>query len=103
MKKYRIGIVGATGAVGQEIIKLMEKRDFPASEVRLLASAKSAGREVEALGNVEKIEETTPDSFKELKNYPVKFQEISKINYSSIHLTIIFVNSKIRNNLIKFF
>lgn len=39
---------------------------------------------------------------KELKNYPVKFQEISKINYSSIHLTIIFVNSKIRNNLIKF-
>ena len=66
MKKYRIGIVGATGAVGQEIIKLMEKRDFPASEIRLLASAKSAGREVEALGNVEKIEETTPDSFKEL-------------------------------------
>ena len=66
MKKYRIGIVGATGAVGQEIIKLMEKRDFPASEIRLLASAKSAGREVKALGNVEKIQETTPDSFKEL-------------------------------------
>ena len=66
MKKYRIGIVGATGAVGQEIIKLMEKRDFYASEIRLLASAKSAGREVEALGNVEKIQETTPDSFKEL-------------------------------------
>ena len=39
---------------------------FPASEIRLLASAKSAGREVEALGNVEKIQETTPDSFKEL-------------------------------------
>ena len=43
----------------------MEKRDFPASEIRLLASAKSAGREVEALGNVEKIQ-NTPDSFKEL-------------------------------------
>ena len=66
MKKYRIGIVGATGAVGQEIIKLLEKREFPASELRLLASSRSAGIELEALGQTHKIQETTPESFKDL-------------------------------------
>jgi len=66
LKKYRIGIVGATGAVGQEIIKLLEKREFPASELRLLASSRSAGNELEALGQTHKIQETTPESFKDL-------------------------------------
>ena len=66
MKKYRVGIVGATGAVGQEIINLMEKRDLPVSEIKLLASAKSAGREMKALGNMEEIQETTPESFQNL-------------------------------------
>ena len=66
MKKYRIGIVGATGAVGQEIIKLLEKRKFPASELRLLASSRSAGNDLEALGQTHKVQETTPESFKDL-------------------------------------
>jgi len=44
----------------------MEKREFPVSETKLLASAKSAGREMKAFGNIEKIQETTPDSFKDL-------------------------------------
>ena len=63
MKKFKIGIVGSTGAVGQEIIKLLEKREFPASEVRLLASPRSAGTEVEALGERRTVLETTPESF----------------------------------------
>lgn len=66
MKKFKLGIVGATGAVGQEILKLLEKREFPASEIKLLASSRSAGTEVEALGGVHKIEETTPESFSDL-------------------------------------
>ena len=66
MKKYRIGIVGATGAVGQEIISLLEKREFPVAEARLLASANSAGRQMQACGNLETIQETTTDSFKDL-------------------------------------
>ena len=66
MKKYKIGIVGATGAVGQEIINLLEKREFPVSEARLLASSRSAGREIQACGNLEVVTETTPDSFKGL-------------------------------------
>ena len=66
MKKYKLGIVGATGAVGQEIIKLLEKRAFPASEIRLLASARSAGNQMDVLGQTLTIAETTPDSFKDL-------------------------------------
>ena len=66
MKKYRIGIVGATGAVGQEIIHLLEKREFPVAEARLLASSRSAGREIKACGNLEVVKETDADSFKNL-------------------------------------
>ena len=66
MKKYRIGIVGATGAVGQEIIHLLEKREFPVSEARLLASERSAGREIQACGNLEVVKETKEDSFENL-------------------------------------
>jgi aspartate-semialdehyde dehydrogenase len=40
----RIGIVGATGAVGKELLNVLEKRNFPVSELRLYASARSAGR-----------------------------------------------------------
>jgi aspartate-semialdehyde dehydrogenase len=66
LKKYKLGIVGATGAVGQEIIKLLEKREFPASEIRLLASARSAGKQMDVFGQTLTISETTPDSFKDL-------------------------------------
>lgn len=66
MKKYKLGIVGSTGAVGQEIIKLLEKREFPASEIRLLASARSAGSEMTVLGENLRVEETKPDSFNDL-------------------------------------
>ena len=45
-KTYSVGIVGATGAVGEEILSVLEKRRFPCSKVKLLASEKSAGREV---------------------------------------------------------
>ena len=63
MKKYRIGIVGATGAVGQEIIRLLEKRDFPVAEARLLASSRSSGREIQACGNLETVRETSDEAF----------------------------------------
>ncbi len=66
MKKYRIGIVGATGAVGQELIRLLEAREFPVAEARLLASERSAGREYSVCGNMETVQVTSPDSFKGL-------------------------------------
>ena len=48
---YKVGILGATGAVGQEIIHLLHERAFPFSELRLLASARSAGK-VQAIRSI---------------------------------------------------
>ena len=46
MKKYKVAIMGATGAVGGEVLKILAEREFPVGEIVALASAKSAGREV---------------------------------------------------------
>ncbi|MBO5312396.1 MAG: aspartate-semialdehyde dehydrogenase [Clostridia bacterium] len=46
MKKYNVGILGATGAVGREMMKILEERDFPIGELRLLASPRSVGKTV---------------------------------------------------------
>ena len=46
MKKYSVGILGATGAVGQTMLKVLAERNFPISELRLLASSRSAGKKV---------------------------------------------------------
>ena len=61
--EYNIAIVGATGLVGQEFIKILVQRSFPMKSIRLLASDRSAGKKL--LVNKQEIEvgETTPDSF----------------------------------------
>ncbi|MZP31140.1 aspartate-semialdehyde dehydrogenase [Heliobacterium undosum] len=50
MKKYNVAIVGATGAVGQELLKVLAERNFPVGELRLLASARSAGKVISYQG-----------------------------------------------------
>ena len=50
MKKYNVAILGATGAVGKEMLKILGERNFPINELKLLASKKSAGGEVEFKG-----------------------------------------------------
>lgn len=65
-KKYRIGIVGATGAVGQELIELLFARDFPMSSLTLLASARSAGKKISHNGQTFTVEEAKPESFENL-------------------------------------
>ncbi|PXA05175.1 aspartate-semialdehyde dehydrogenase [Coraliomargarita sinensis] len=60
---YKIGILGATGAVGQELIRLLHERNFPISELRLLASARSAGKTQTYQDKSWTIQEATPDSF----------------------------------------
>ena len=47
--KVKVGIVGASGAVGEEILKVMEHRKFPASSVKLFASERSAGKIVDSV------------------------------------------------------
>lgn len=63
MKKYNIAILGATGAVGTEFLKLIEERNFPYAELRLLASKRSAGKQIEFMGKTYTVQEATKDSF----------------------------------------
>jgi aspartate-semialdehyde dehydrogenase len=60
---YRVGIVGATGAVGQELIALLQARAFPLAELRPLASARSAGRSLDFGGQKLTVREATPEAF----------------------------------------
>ncbi|MBO5365589.1 MAG: aspartate-semialdehyde dehydrogenase, partial [Peptococcaceae bacterium] len=62
-KELTIAVVGATGAVGQEILKVMEERKISYKELRLLASARSAGTEIEYQGKTYVVQETTENSF----------------------------------------
>lgn len=63
---YKVGIVGVTGAVGQEILALLASRNFPVEELRPLASARSAGKTIEFGGKTWTIREATPESFEGL-------------------------------------
>jgi len=62
-EKYRVAIAGATGAVGVEFLRLLEDRHFPISELRLLASARSAGKTMRFQGRDVVVEELTEASF----------------------------------------
>ncbi len=58
-----VGIVGATGAVGQELLQLLQARNFPMASLRLFASARSAGKTVVSAGKTYTIEEAQPGVF----------------------------------------
>lgn len=62
-KKPHVAIVGATGAVGREMLTCLEERNFPLSKLTLLASARSAGKRLEFRGQELTVEELTPESF----------------------------------------
>jgi aspartate-semialdehyde dehydrogenase len=59
-----VAIVGATGAVGVELIRCLEERDFALSELRLFASARSAGKTMSFRGRQLPVRELTEDSFR---------------------------------------
>jgi len=61
-----VAIAGSTGAVGQELLELIKERGFPFSELKLLASARSAGKTQEFMGKSYTIEELGEDSFKDV-------------------------------------
>ena len=63
---YNIGIVGATGAVGQELLKLLFARSFPCASLRLFASARSTGKTIEMAGKKFTVAEARPEIFEEL-------------------------------------
>ncbi|MGK7918426.1 MAG: aspartate-semialdehyde dehydrogenase [Trichodesmium sp.] len=62
-ESYTVAILGATGAVGTELIELLETRNFPVAELKLLASERSAGSTLKFKGQDLKVQAVTDDSF----------------------------------------
>ncbi|PQD95821.1 aspartate-semialdehyde dehydrogenase [Pradoshia eiseniae] len=62
-KKFHVAVVGATGAVGQQMIETLQKRSFPIGEISLLSSSRSAGKEIEFNGEKVIVQEARPESF----------------------------------------
>ncbi len=67
MRKYNIAVVGATGIVGQTLLKVLREYNFPVNNLRLLASAKSAGKIIEYDGKTYIVEELTKESFNNIE------------------------------------
>ncbi len=63
-KEFKVAIVGATGLVGQEFIKILGQRNFPISSLHLFASDRSAGRKITVNDEEMEVQETTAQSFK---------------------------------------
>lgn len=63
MKEYKVAIVGATGLVGQEFVRVLEERDFPAASIDLLASERSVGKKLLVRGKQVEVREATAESF----------------------------------------
>ncbi|MGD8529927.1 MAG: aspartate-semialdehyde dehydrogenase, partial [Syntrophobacterales bacterium] len=62
-KEYHVAVAGATGAVGNEMINILEELEFPLASLKLLASSRSAGKTLEFRGEDLPVEELREDSF----------------------------------------
>jgi len=62
-----VAVVGATGAVGNEMINVLEQRDFPVRKIKLLASSRSAGETLEFRGESVTVEELNEEAFKDIE------------------------------------
>lgn len=71
MKKYNIGVAGATGLVGSTILRVLEERNFPIENIYFFSSKKSAGSIIEFKGKEYKVEELNENSFD--KNIDIVF------------------------------
>ncbi|SDM99587.1 aspartate-semialdehyde dehydrogenase [Paenibacillus sp. yr247] len=65
-KLFNVAVVGATGAVGEQIIRLLEERNFPIKELKLLSSARSAGVKLPFKGQDVTVQEATAESFQDV-------------------------------------
>jgi aspartate-semialdehyde dehydrogenase len=66
-KSFRVAVVGATGAVGNLMVQVLEERSFPVAELKLLASARSVGKAMQFKGRSLVVEELREDSFKDVE------------------------------------
>ena len=66
MSGYKVGILGATGAVGEQMLTVLQERKFPISELRLFGSSRSAGRKIPFAGSETTVQEASLEAFKGL-------------------------------------
>ena len=66
-KEYNVAVVGATGAVGRTMIEVLEERDFPVKNIKLLASERSVGKKIPFKGEEIAVEKLDKDSFKDVE------------------------------------
>jgi aspartate-semialdehyde dehydrogenase len=66
MKTYNVAVVGATGAVGNEMIAILEQRNFPVQELSLLASERSVGKKLPYKGEEIAVQQLTENSFEHI-------------------------------------
>jgi len=66
MKSYHVAIVGATGMVGQEFIKVLQQRNFPMASINLFSSDRSAGKKLYVGHQEIEVKETAPESFQNI-------------------------------------
>lgn len=66
MSGFNVVVVGASGAVGHELLKILDEKNFPLEKLKLCATARSAGKQIPFRGETYTVEETTPDSFENM-------------------------------------
>jgi aspartate-semialdehyde dehydrogenase len=66
MKAYHIAVIGATGAVGQELLGVLERRNFPVASLRPISSARSAGKSVRFRDEPVSVQQLSEDSFERI-------------------------------------
>jgi len=66
MKSYHIAVVGATGAVGQELLRVLERRNFPVASLRPISSARSAGKSVRFRDESVPVQQLSEDAFRNI-------------------------------------
>jgi aspartate-semialdehyde dehydrogenase len=66
MKAYHIAVIGATGAVGQELLRALERRNFPVASLRPISSARSAGKSVRFRDESVSVQQLNEDSFEKI-------------------------------------
>lgn len=96
MRKFNVAVVGATGAVGEELLRVMDAYDFPINNIIPLASAKSAGSTVEYKNKEYTVLELTETAFEEndveiafLVQVEVSLQNLQNLQLKQVLLLLI--------------
>ena len=83
MKQFKVGILGATGAVGREMMKILEERKFPVAELRPIASARSAGTKLPFNGGEVEVVAAADSAFLKFKSGSLQCDE--HISFRQMH------------------